>query len=96
MDNNSIPKKKNTEQLLFFLSLGVTTYWVLGRVMDVYRITAIGAIYELLWLPALALLFVLPVISLVNWFRQKFKINSLFLYSFILCGATILWMIRSE
>lgn len=39
----------------------VIAYWAISMVFDVYQIAAVGAIYELLWLPMLLALIVLPI-----------------------------------
>jgi hypothetical protein len=45
------------------LSFTVFLYYFLGKIVlaDVYRVAVVGAIYELLWLPMLVLLIVVPV-----------------------------------
>jgi hypothetical protein len=48
----------------FCLSWLITTYWLLDKVINVYAITFVGVIYELLWLPMVVLLFVAPVFNL--------------------------------
>ena len=93
MNGAPLPKTKKAGRWVFFLSLGSAAYWGLANVIDIYRFAALGAIYELLWLPFLALLFGLPVISLVSWAKGKFKISSLYLYSFLLSAAILGWKI---
>lgn len=89
------PETKKTEQVIFFLSLGSAAFWVIGKVMDIYQIAVLGAIYELLWLPFLALLFGVPVASLILWAKGKFKVNSLYLYSFLISALLLGWRLMS-
>ena len=65
------------EKLLLALSSSMLLYWLLGKITDIYQITVLGVIYEILWLPMLALLFLLPIINTYAIFKNK---NSLFLY----------------
>jgi hypothetical protein len=48
----------------FCLSWLITSYWLLDKVINVYAIAFVGVIYELLWLPMVALLFIAPVYNL--------------------------------
>ena len=65
------------EKLLLALSSSMLLYWLLGKITNIYQITVLGVIYEILWLPMLALLFLLPIINTYAIFKNK---NSLFLY----------------
>ena len=65
------------EKLLLALSSSMLLYWLLRKITDIYQITVLGVIYEILWLPMLALLFLLPIINTYAIFKNK---NSLFLY----------------
>ena len=65
------------EKLLLALSSSMLLYWLLGKLTDIYQITVLGVIYEILWLPMLALLFLLPIINTYAIFKNK---NSLISY----------------
>jgi hypothetical protein len=88
-------KNSKTSKIVFMLSIIVAGYWWLGQVINVYSVALVGAIFELLWLPTLALLFVLPIISLISLVKEKFTIKSLFIYSLLICVTTILCMVFS-
>ncbi|RIW13615.1 hypothetical protein D0X99_15330 [Algoriphagus lacus] len=95
MGDSFTAKNKKTERLVFFLSLGASAFWGIGKVMDVYQFAAVGAVYELLWLPFLTLLVGLPLVSFVFWAKEKFKLSSLYLYATLICAATLIGMIAS-
>ena len=82
--------------LILIMSILVSGFWWLGQVINVYRFDLVGAIYEILWLPVLAMLFILPIISLILWVKEKFNVGSLYLYSFLIIVATILFMIFNK
>ncbi len=86
-------KNSSTAKIVLLLSLSVTGYWWLGRFIDYYRFALVGAIYELLWLPSLALLFVLPVVAIAAMVKEKFTTLLPFMISILLCMTTILMMI---
>ena len=65
------------EKLLLALSSSMLLYWLLGKITDIYQIIVLGVIYEILWLPMLALLFLLPIINTYAIFKNK---NSLISY----------------
>ena len=84
---------KNTVQskILFLISTLVFLYWLLTRIINVYDSAIVGAIFEFLWLPMLAMLFVLPILSWAFFWKERFNVKSLYLYSvFIVIAAIII------
>ena len=65
------------KKLIIALSILILSYWLLCKTIDVYKYTVLGVIYEILWLPMLALLFLLPIINTYAIFKNK---NSLISY----------------
>ena len=66
------------------LSIGVSIFWILGNVFNIYKSAIVGAIFEIIWLPVIVLTGAILVISVVKWAREKFDIRSLYLYSFLI------------
>ncbi len=82
MDNYSISKQSNTlKKLIFFFTLATHVYWIIVRFGNVYKIKLIGVFFEILWLPLLITLIVLPVLAFIFWAKEKFILKS---YYFIL------------
>jgi hypothetical protein len=59
------------KKLLFALSISLLLYWLIGKITDVYKITILSVVYEILWLPMLVLLFLLPIINTYAIFKTK-------------------------
>ena len=78
----------NNAKIVFGLSIFTAIFWCLVQFIDVYHFAISGAIFELLWLPMIASLFILPVISLVFLVKVKFNPKSLYLYSILIILAT--------
>ncbi|RAR48582.1 hypothetical protein B0I10_105195 [Flavobacterium lacus] len=55
-------------------------FWILVQNLDVYRFAIVGALYEILWLPMLATIILLPSAAFYFWYKDKFNINSIFFY----------------
>ncbi len=86
----SILKNKNTlSKIVFCLSVFVTAFWILSQLIDVYKIVLVGALFEILWLPMLALLFCLPLISIYHFIKEKYNFKSLYFFLFLIQLATI-------
>ena len=79
-----------TKKLILILSIAIALFWILGKFINVYSVAIMGAIFELLWLPALIGLFILPILSIIAWYKEKFDISSLYLYS---TAITIITMV---
>lgn len=80
-------------KIIFLLSLLVSAIWVLGRSINIYQFAVVGAIFEMLWLPVLALIPILTVISIIFWIKDKLNFRSLNLYSFLIIVMTIMFTI---
>jgi hypothetical protein len=89
-------KNSGTGKTVFTLSILSSGFWWLGQAINIYHYAAVGAIFELLWLPVVAMLFVLPIISVVMLVKEKFNARSLYLYAAVLCITTILFMVLSK
>ena len=68
-------KNIKTAKLLFGLSLFVIAFYLIGYIVieDVYRYAVVGAIYELLSLPMLLCLVVVPFFSVLVFIKNKGK-----------------------
>lgn len=63
--------------VVLIVSLFCSLYWAgVFLIEDVYAWALVGAVYEILWLPGLAVIYLLPVFILILAIVNKFKINS--------------------
>jgi hypothetical protein len=97
MKENLTPfKNSRTSKIVFILSILASGFWWLAKGINVYRFAIVGAIYELLWIPVLGMLFLLPIISLFLLVKERVHLRSLFIYSMLINVATICFMIFNE
>lgn len=80
----------NIHKFLFLLNVATFTFWLVGLNINVYHYAIVGAIFEILWLPMIAALILLPLVSLFFWYKDKCKLNSKFLYLFLFSLPAIL------
>lgn len=92
--NKSTPKfnQSKTGIIIFNFTIAATIYWIISKSFNVYRFAIGGAIFELLWLPSLFVLCILPLLSFYLWVKEKFNLRSLNFYSIILAFVAILAM----
>jgi hypothetical protein len=88
--NVSFTSKKS--KAVFILSIIVSVFWVMGQSFNVYYFAVVGAIFEILWLPMIALLIILPIVSLLYLVKEKFNLKSLYLHSFLILTAAFLYI----
>ena len=74
------------------MSILVSGFWWLGQIINVYRFALVGAIFELLWLPAAVMLYALPIISLIMLVKEKVNVRTLYIYSILISVATLLFI----
>ena len=86
-------KNSKTAKLVFLLSILVSVFWCLVQVLnDVYRFAVVGALFEILGLPMIGGLFILPIISIIQIVKEKLERRSLYLYSILIIAVAVLAM----
>jgi hypothetical protein len=80
------------DKTLFILSLFVSLFWGISifGIINIYHFALVGAIFELLWLPMILLLFALPIFIIRYWNKVNFNSKTAFPYSLILIFGTCL------
>ena len=86
-------KPLNISKGIFIITLPASIYCILASSIKVYSTSFIGALFELLWLPSLLVIFVVPFISLFFWFKEKFILKSINLLSFVIAAATAIFIL---
>ena len=89
----TVINKSKAPKTIFILSIMTAVFWCVGQLVDIYYFAVVGAIFEIIWLPMIALIIILPILSLVYLAKAKFNPKSLHLYSFLILLATILFMV---
>ncbi len=74
-------------------SVIVSGYWIWGNTFDVYEYAVTGAIFEIVWIFMVPLLFAIPVLSLIAAIINKFKSSFLYIASILLNLGTFFWML---
>ncbi len=82
--------KSGLGKIIFLATLWASVYWIAFRFIPRYDFALLGAMYELMWLPVLFILFVLPLISFLLWAGEKFRLTSIHLWSLVLALAAVL------
>jgi hypothetical protein len=89
-DFMALGKQSRVGKLIFFGTLAASVFLIATRFIPVYKYAIVGAVFELLNLPALAAIFFLPIFSFLLWAGQKFTFPSIHLFSVLLALITIL------
>ncbi len=90
---NSIKKylaNKRLDNWLLIAAVLVFVFWFIGKKTNVYKYAIEGAIFEILWLPMVAALLIIPLISIAKLITQPIKISSLAIYTMLISIGTIL------
>ena len=66
------------KKLLLVLSSSMLLYWLFTKTIDVYQITILGVLYEIIWLPMLVLFIVLPILNTYSLIKNKNNLMSYF------------------
>jgi hypothetical protein len=77
-----INQPQNKRKILLALSISTiatVAFWVAANMFDIYQFAALGAIFEILWLPMMLVTFALPVTAIIFWYRDGYRLKSWFL-----------------
>lgn len=87
--NTSTTLNKSILIIALFCGLLISSlFWIIGTNFNIYTYAATGVIFEMLWFPILFLTFMIPIVSLYFWYRDKWNFKSIFLY--IMTASVIL------
>jgi hypothetical protein len=75
---------------ILYLSILVSLFWLASRFINLYQFALVGAIFEILWLPMILMVFCLPLFSFYYLFKEKFSVNSNYLYAILIMIFTFL------
>ena len=80
---------------MFLLSVAVFLYYIIMKfvITDVYRSAVVGAIFELLWLPMLMLLVVIPIAGVLMLIKS-YSNKGLAVGSILLIAAAIVVLVK--
>jgi hypothetical protein len=68
-------------------------FWLLSKTIDVYQITFLGVLYEIIWLPMLVMLFVLPIINIYSLLKIKNSLMSYFSLTLNIITIVIVFLV---
>jgi hypothetical protein len=94
MENrNSIFKSLKEDKALFLLNIFCFAYWITGKQINIYQYKITGAVFEILWLPMILLLFITPCLAAYFWKKEKFVLKSMNLLTIIASVIFILILV---
>ncbi len=78
--------------VILLLAISMTIYWVLGKLINIYHYAVVGAIYEILWLPMLVMMAVVPVLALYFMMKEGFSFRSLHFYAILIVTVLVIFL----
>lgn len=69
---------------VFLLSIFSFVFWFMAHAINVYQNSIVGAVFEMLWVFMVVLMFLLPVISVYFWVKEKLRLNTFYFYSLLI------------
>ena len=88
-DNRLSNGNSKTGYIILVINVLFLAVWMVAYNINVYKVTFVGAIYEMIWLPLIICLFSLPIVSFIYWKKDRFKTKSKFLYLIVLAVLSI-------
>ena len=92
MSATTTPKYPLKSLLIFSLSIFTFMFIVFANMINLYQYKITGAIFEMLWLPVLALAVALPIYILFLFVKNKYRFGPLHLFSLFVVVTAIVFM----
>ena len=86
---------KRNDKIIFLSSVAVAIFWLSSININVYKFAVVGAIFEILWLPMVILIYSIPIISFIFFVKSKLNFRSFYLFS-ILINVAVLWIMHFQ
>jgi hypothetical protein len=86
-------RQQGIAKWMILLSLLVLLFIGIGKLVDVTNYAVSNTLYNILWMPMLLLLFVLPILSLIYWAQEKFHGGSKYLLVLVICIISVVLML---
>lgn len=83
---------KKFATILFLATVISCMYWLIANLTNVYAIALLGVVFELIWLPMVAAVFLLPTACVFLWVKEKCTVKSYNLYSILIQAFTFIWL----
>lgn len=84
---------KRKDLLLLGFTFLVLLFWLVSNTVNVYKYAIVGAVFEMMWLPMILLLVVIPILSLVFWAKEKWSFKIAYLLSVLIPIAFLIYVI---
>jgi hypothetical protein len=68
-------------KIMLLFSILVFIFWCVSISINIYHFVFVGVIFEILWMPMIVFIVILPIIALLFWRNEKFNVRSINLYS---------------
>jgi len=75
-------KARSIDKTLIILGIFFTVaiaFWIVANTIGVYNSIALGVIFEILWLPMIAITLAVPIFAFVKWGINRFRLKSWYL-----------------
>ena len=91
MESNQTKNQSNSLfKIILLFNVIALTFCIVSQNVNVYRYASVGAIFELLWLPIMAIIILIPFASFYYCYKDTFKVTSQFFYLLLLYFLSIL------
>ena len=90
VESSIVLQNFRTAKIILIFSITNALFWGIGKSINVYSAPVVGAIFEILWLPTLLGLFILPILAIIFWVKDRFDFKSLNIYSIVIAIITVI------
>lgn len=80
METTRNPHRILFASLLLVAIILITVFWLIGKNVNIYQVSFVGVIFEIIWLPMILFTFILPLLCIYFWYSERWSYKSPFLY----------------
>lgn len=84
---------KRSEVMLMISSFFGLLFWIFATTFNVYKYKIVGAVFEILWLPMLAMLLLLPLLCVIFWKKEYWNFRTLYPACLLIHLVSVLFLV---
>ena len=93
MDKNISVFKSKRGIIMLVATIFVAVFWLLASAINVYDNKIIGAVFEILWMPMMAMLVIVPLLCVIFWRNEQWYFRTLYPICLVLHLIMVLFLV---
>jgi hypothetical protein len=78
--------------VILLATMLVALFWSTAITNNIYKHVLVGVIYEILWLPMMLMIILIPLFSILFWRKEQWSFKTTYPYCIIIHSLTVIFL----